>query len=289
MEFLGETLRAALNDLASVAPDWLLEQVSADWFGLTEPIHQSSGRKGLLPDEYLVDTSYVDAELLLDSRTTYKVDLIGPVPPNPSWQSKDEQAYDLSWFAIDWGNQRVTCPQGKQSTRWHLRQTPEGTPMIDVKFRHADCAACPQGARCTKSKGGRPGGLNFRPKEQYQILQAARQRQGTDAFKALYQKRAGIEGSISQAVQAFGLRRTRYVGPAKTHLQHLATAAAMNLTRLAAWLDSVPKAHTRQSRFLALKPSFRGCRTLLVPKITLPLFRVFGGLEYTMETRPGCP
>jgi len=98
--------------------------------------------------------------------------------------------------------------------------------------------------------------LNFRPKEQYHILQAARQRQATDAFKALYKQRAGIEGTISQAVRAFGLRRTRYVGLVKTHLQHLATAAAMNLTRLAAWLDDVPKAHTRQSRFLALKPSF---------------------------------
>jgi len=85
------------------------------------------------------------------------------------------------------------------------------------------------------------------------MLQAARQRQDTDAFKALYKKRAGIEGTISQAVQAFGLRRTRYVGLAKTHLQHLATAAAMNLTRLAAWLDRAPKAHTRQSRFLALQ------------------------------------
>jgi transposase len=37
LEFLGETLRAVLNDLASVAPDWLVEQVSADWFGLYGP------------------------------------------------------------------------------------------------------------------------------------------------------------------------------------------------------------------------------------------------------------
>ena len=37
LEFLGETLRAVLNDLASVAPDWLLAQVSADWLGLYGP------------------------------------------------------------------------------------------------------------------------------------------------------------------------------------------------------------------------------------------------------------
>jgi transposase len=29
---VGETLRAALNDLAIVAPDWLRQQVTADWF-----------------------------------------------------------------------------------------------------------------------------------------------------------------------------------------------------------------------------------------------------------------
>ena len=31
-ESVGETLRAALNSLAVVAPDWLLTQVSPDWF-----------------------------------------------------------------------------------------------------------------------------------------------------------------------------------------------------------------------------------------------------------------
>jgi transposase len=29
---VGATLRAALNDLAVVAPDWLRQQIAADWF-----------------------------------------------------------------------------------------------------------------------------------------------------------------------------------------------------------------------------------------------------------------
>ena len=32
LESVGETLRAALNSLAVVAPDWLLTQVTSDWF-----------------------------------------------------------------------------------------------------------------------------------------------------------------------------------------------------------------------------------------------------------------
>ena len=54
----------------------------------------------------------------------------------------------------------------------------------------------------------------------------------TEAGRRLYARRAGIEGTISQGVRAFGLRRARYRGLAKTHLQHVATAAAINFGRL---------------------------------------------------------
>jgi transposase len=43
------------------------------------------------------------------------------------------------------------------------------------------------------------------------------------------------------------------MGLAKTHLQHLATAAAMNLVRLDAWLEGIPHARTRISRFAAIR------------------------------------
>jgi hypothetical protein len=50
----------------------------------------------------------------------------------------------------------------------------------------------------------------------------------------------------------FGLRRGRYHGLAETHLRHVATAAAIDLERLAAWFRAVPRAATRTSRFAAL-------------------------------------
>ena len=56
-------------------------------------------------------------------------------------------------------------------------------------------------------------------------------------------------------MRAFGLRRTRYAGLAKTHLQHVATAAAINIDRIVAWLDERPRAQTRLSRFAALAPA----------------------------------
>jgi transposase len=48
------------------------------------------------------------------------------------------------------------------------------------------------------------------------------------------------------------LRRSRYIGLAKTYLQHVATACAINLSRLMAWFQQVPQAKTRISRFAAV-------------------------------------
>ncbi len=83
-------------------------------------------------------------------------------------------------------------------------------------------------------------------------MQAARQRQHTEIFKAQYAKRAGIEGTISQGTRISDLRRSRYIGLAKTGLLHLLIAAALNFMRVAAWLADVPHARTRQSAFAKL-------------------------------------
>jgi transposase len=49
-----------------------------------------------------------------------------------------------------------------------------------------------------------------------------------------------------------GLRRSRYLGLARTHLQHLLTATAINLGRLAAWIGDTPAGRTRRSAFARL-------------------------------------
>jgi transposase len=78
-------------------------------------------------------------------------------------------------------------------------------------------------------------------------LQMARVREATEEFKTEYARRAGIEGTISEAVRAHGLRRSRYSGMAKTHLQHLASAAAINLVRISSWLRDKDREETRMS------------------------------------------
>lgn len=217
---------------------------------MTGEIHTALAAKGLLPEEHFVDTSYVDADHLFDS-AEQGIDLVGPAPADVSWQATAEAGFDISVFDVDWDRKQVICPNEKVSHSWRLRENSQGKQSIHVTFSMSDCSPCPQRQQCTKSeKAARQ--LKLQTGERYIVLQKARERQKTAAFKERYKQRAGVEGTISQAVRAFGLRRSRYVGLAKTHFQDIATAAAINLTRLAAWLAEEPMAKTRQSRFAAL-------------------------------------
>jgi hypothetical protein len=48
--------------------------------------------------------------------------------------------------------------------------------------------------------------------------------------------------------------RSRYSGLAKTHLQNIFVATAINLYRLVDWLNEMPLAKTRQAAFVRLIP-----------------------------------
>jgi transposase len=50
------------------------------------------------------------------------------------------------------------------------------------------------------------------------------------------------------------MRRSRYTGLTKTHLQNIFIATAINLYRLVDWLNEVPLAKTRQAAFVRLIP-----------------------------------
>jgi transposase len=205
----------------------------------------------LAPSQHLVDAGYVSAKLILDSQEKYGIDLIGPVHVDPSWQSRTPGALDASQFQVDWEAQLATCPQGQTSTRWYPQKDSQGEPVVQIMFDAKTCLACPTRPQCTKAKdAGRT--LVLRAEGRHQALQTARERQQTDDFKKLYRKRNGIEGTLSQGIRSCGLRRSRYVGQAKTHLQNMAIAVATNIMRLNDWLNEVPLALTRQSRFTLL-------------------------------------
>jgi len=220
---------------------------------ILDKLHQSLADKDLLPEEHLADTAYISVNNLLSARHQHGVDLIGPMGGGGSWQAKEGAGFDVNCFAIDWETQTVTCPQGKQSQNWQVRKEKFGHDYVQVRFSPADCKTCSSQLNCTRSiRGTRI--VSFKPQAEYEALQAAHERQKTDEFKQTYKKRAGIEGTISQGTRAFNLRRSRYLGLAKTHLQHLATAAAMNLARTIHWLME-GESQRSCSPFAALAPT----------------------------------
>ena len=145
----------------------------------------------------------------------------------------------------------VTCPAGHQSGSWLPKTTVPGVG-VEARFSGQNCTSCPQRVRCTRAKK-EPRIIGLQPRDQYETLQATREVQTTEAFRRQYATRAGVESTHEQAIRRCGLRQCRYIGLAKTHLQHVVTATAINLIRVGEWLAGIPIAPTRCSHFAALQ------------------------------------
>jgi transposase len=221
---------------------------------MIEEVHESEKGRDLLPGEHLVDKGYTDSEVLVSSAREYGVTIVGPVAEDPSWQARAGAGFDKGSFVVDWEREVVTCPEGKESISWLPHTDRQSGMAFEARFARADCTPCPFREQCTRSKQ-EPRIIGLLPREQHEALQAARREQGTEEFRGRYAARAGIEGTHEQANRRCGLRRCRYIGEAKAHLQHLLTAAAINVVRLSEWWAGAPLSQTRCSRFAALQPA----------------------------------
>lgn len=248
-------------------------------------IHAELAKRDRLPEEHVVDAGYTTGEVLVSSQQEYGVQVLGPVRPDSSWQAHQAQAqaqvqqvqtqteaetegqiqaqiegeqeqkqrFDISAFSIDWDKQQAICPQGHVSRYWREERKSNDKPMIQVQFDTAQCRRCGVRERCTR-RNDRGRVVTLQPQAEQEALQQARQQQQTKQFRQAYAIRAGVEGTISEAVVAHEMRRSRYAGVEKTHLGHILTAVAMNVVRLTAWWQDIPRATTRRSSFAALAP-----------------------------------
>ncbi len=224
-----------------------------------EAVHHALAEREVLPEVHLVDAGYTDAEGLVSSQRDYGITLLGPVAADPSWQARAGEGFDKASFVMDWEREIVICPTGKQNYSW-LPNTDGSRGVIGgvrAQFSSRDCTPCPFRARCTRAKLA-PRELVLLPRERYEALRAAKQRQDTETFREEYAMRAGIESTHAQGIRRSDLRRTRYIGLAKTRLQHLLTAIALNMVRAVEWLTDTSatepsQAKTRLSRFAALE------------------------------------
>jgi len=197
-----------------------------------------------------VDSACVDAALPAGSRRDHGASLEGPVRAVAGRRTGAEQACGQRHFSIDWERGQVTCPQGKASVTWRAGLDEVGAPRICAVFSRTDRGACTTRAPCTPAEARRS--VRFHPRPEHEALNAARTRMHDPAWKKRCRVRAGIRGTLSQGARAFGLRRSRCIGLAKTGLRQACTAAAMNVSRIVNWPEQKPRAKTRMTRFTAL-------------------------------------
>ncbi|MER7720850.1 IS1182 family transposase [Streptomyces flaveolus] len=217
-------------------------------------IHDGLAGRDCLPGEHWVDAGYPTAGQVVTARREHGIALHGPMAANTAASADGPFGQDA--FTIDWDREQVTCPNSSVSTQWAERRSQQALPVIRVRFSPADCRPCPHLRDCVNSPSPRRRELNLRQgREEHETVRTARAEQQTESWKERYKIRAGVEGTISQAVGRCGLRRSRYHGLAKTSLQHQLTGAAINLARIDAHLTGTPRARTRTrtSHFAALR------------------------------------
>lgn len=194
--------------------------------GLTE--------KNLIPGEHYLDEGYVTAEAI-HTAAAQGTEIVGPLTRDSSWQAKEGLGFDRDSFMIDFQARSATCPGGKTSVSWKPRahNSGEGTA---ITFAEHDCRPCALREHCTTSlSAGRQ--IMIPARELYEIQRANRAAQQDPDWRRRYDRRAGVEGTISQATRAHGLRRCRYIGLDKTRVQHVLIACGMNAARIADWAE----------------------------------------------------
>ncbi|MGW4519357.1 IS1182 family transposase [Streptomyces sp. NPDC004393] len=221
----------------------------------TAPIQQRLREHGLPPGEHYLDSGYPSADLI-HAAAKLGTEMVTPALLDHSRQARTAEGFDKSAFSIDWKARQARCPAGRTSSNWnHVQQ--HGRDAIVITFAATTCGSCLLRGPCTTSRQGRRM-LTLQPRELHETLAAARTEQQTDAFKARYRLRAGVEGTINQTLDVTGMRRARYRGLPRVRLQHAFSATAINVVRLDAYWSGHPLDRTRTSRLTRLSYQLAG-------------------------------
>jgi transposase len=215
---------------------------------MTSVIHDDLAGKTLAPGRHYLDSGYLSAALVVSALTTWGIALIGPLLADTSAQARAGAGYARADFTVDYDSKTVTCPQGKTSASW-TPCTQRGNDAIVATFSAAGCGPCPARSLCTTSRRRQ---LSLLPRDLAEAQATARAAEKTIPFQADYARRAGVEGTMHQAV-SHGARRARYRGLPKTRLDHAYMACALNLLRLHAYWTGTPLDRRRTSHLARLE------------------------------------
>ncbi|MFJ8437357.1 IS1182 family transposase [Kitasatospora sp. NPDC094019] len=198
------------------------------------PVQDRLIARDLAPGEHLLDSGYPSGGNI-GASLERGITLVAPVTVNTG-RGAHNATFKPKDFHVDRQSGTARCPAGATS----ISMRPKKNGLIRVAFARADCRPCPVRARCTTAAPHLGRSLEIHPEPIHTARMRMQAEQDTPQWHAAYRARAGIEGTLSQAVRGPGLRRSRYRGLAKTHLQNVLTGMAINIRRLGTHYDTTP-------------------------------------------------
>lgn len=100
-----------------------------------------------------------------------------------------------------------------------------------ARFTKSQCQPCPVRSQCATSRESART-VGFPPRGLRDLQVRVRAEQQTPDWQARYAVRSGVESTVNEFAHGHGMRRCRYRGQPKAHLQHVFTAIAVNIERL---------------------------------------------------------
>jgi transposase len=198
--------------------------------------------RGLAPGQHITDGGYPSA-VNITASAQRGITLVAPVVVQTG-RNAGKGTFTPADFTIDWAAGVATCPAGASSRS----MKPDKRGLVTFAFSRRDCRPCPIRDQCTLAAEHVARRITVHPEPIHQARMAAHAAQDSDQWRKTYNARAGIEGTISEAVRGPNLRYARYRGLTKTHLQNVLSAIAINIGRLGAYFDVKPTAQRRPTR-----------------------------------------
>lgn len=199
---------------------------ASDNVGALELTKKAASNTGIEVQKALGDCVYGDGATRKDFDDA-GIDLSAKMPSPPA-----NDPFHKGRFILDLTNKIATCPTGQTTTDYDFYTHRRGV-VERFCFPAHICQACPHKEACLRnSDEDRKRGRTIALHPQEELLQRARQRQATPAFREDIKARQVVEHRQARMVQ-LGSRQARYVGRSKTKFQMLMIAMVANLTLMA--------------------------------------------------------
>src|SRR6266508_2820537 len=208
----------------------------------TAPRASRGRRCGLAPGEHLLDAGDPSADNIAASAAR-GITLVAPVTVLTG-RNAHKGTFGPSAFTVDWQAGTARCPAGQTSRSMR----PDKRGLVTFAFSRRDCRPCPVRDQCTLAAPHIPRRVTIHPERVHQARMTAQRAQDTDQWRTTYNIRAGIEGTVSQAVRGPDLRHSRYRGLPTAHLQNVFIGMALNIGRLGAHFNTKPQPARRPTR-----------------------------------------